>query len=443
MVDKELFKPESSETQMMIKYQNIDMTLKFSRISRTSSPEKALDIFVAELLYALTAGHQLWHAFVHQGEDPGIIELLDQVIQAIRTYCQETAEFIEESLPLKEKALEHPNLVTETVQRAIGFEEKLGPLLVNLEQPLMFLAAYTELIRTPLLSEADKKEHELLFRFRRVRDHIVSRILAPYIEHPDKAISSVEIKSLVPLPPAAMVEEFIKQHFQGVIASRINALKELLELRQINVERFQEWFEEEQRQLESCKAEQILPWTYEGGFFRKHSILEITIIPGDYLAWPHLPGRHASTGLFAFDGETLYYLHGDQAQLEAIFRAEARPIHQTNAYHMAYFLTKVLLGEEGHHLILSSDLDMLTHGVGDYELNFEEMKSWLGRILSPKILGDSETGWRLEFSTLSEALLKPNTITNYHFYISPDFSITIEKIILTGNAFSRLPNIQI
>ena len=169
-------------------------------------------------------------------------------------------------------------------------------------------------------------------------------------------------------------------------------------------------------------------WPHSG-FFQKHFIIAV-------------PAEMLQLFIFrpvAYDGRSFTYFYKDEAKLGALLRAEARPLQETDVYHLASFFNNVLFDTDDSQ-VLSSEFSVFRPVNSQQTLNFDAVGDWLGKIPPPTLSGDQFSGWRLEFATHARAAYGKNPITRYCLSISPDFSIHIEKEVLTSNTYLKFPN---
>ena len=180
----------------------------------------------------------------------------------------------------------------------------------------------------------------------------------------------------------------------------------------------------------------------DGGFFRRHSIFWVWV-RGWFLEASMLPDL-SSSGMFAFDGMSLFYLnHTDPEDLQRVLAVEGRPLDQADAYLLASIFAEAILRRDNHdHVVLPSPDMLIQYEKRGYRLDQREFIRCVDQIKSPSVASDSQGGWLMSFLTLHGWMHKKETLARQEVRISANFSIRHQEAILSRKIFSRVPRLR-
>jgi len=181
----------------------------------------------------------------------------------------------------------------------------------------------------------------------------------------------------------------------------------------------------------------------DGGFFRKCRVFEVSV-RGTVLEGKALPSG-GSFGLFSVDRDGIRYLNRRQAEVEAIFRAEDRPLEEWSPLTLARFLAATLLrqGNESDDVLTSADALAHYDGGrsgfgGPYVLDDREWDRVRAEFIPPT-LGSSPDGWELTFTSVQGWMHMKGTLKRHRFRIGRDFRLSRESTALSRRIFERMP----
>jgi len=207
-----------------------------------------------------------------------------------------------------------------------------------------------------------------------------------------------------------------------------------------NIDRFQDTFLYPKFEL---KIMRIKPLNYDT-IFSKHRIFQVDI-DRLYLEIVY-PGTMISSGYFATDGKEILYLNRTNTDnIETLFKNENIQIDELDATTFCSFLSQTLLTDRGYSCrVISSVSEIIDFARANkgYEVNDAEIEKFGSDIHPPKISGDRESGWEVEFYTIGEMMYSAKKVARHLFKISGQYKIQHTEEILTTQAFSKIPHIM-
>ena len=187
----------------------------------------------------------------------------------------------------------------------------------------------------------------------------------------------------------------------------------------------------------------IKPLNYDT-IFSKHRIFQVDI-DRMYLEIVY-PGTFSSSGYFATDGKDILYLNRTNTDnTETLFKNENIQIDELDATTFCSFLSLTILtnGAKSYRVISSvSEIIDFAQANKGYEVNYVEIGKFGSDIHPPKISGDRESGWEIEFYTFGGWMHEVTTVARHLFKISSQYKIQYAEDILTTQAFSKVPRIM-
>ena len=177
--------------------------------------------------------------------------------------------------------------------------------------------------------------------------------------------------------------------------------------------------------------------------FSKHRIFKVHISRRNLEI--KYPGTFISSGYFSTDGKEILYLNWtDTDNIETLFKNENIQIDKLDATTFCSFLCQTLLTyESSSYKVISSVSEIIdfAHANKGYEVNNAEIGKFESDIHPPKISGNKESGWEVEFYSWGGWIHKVTIVSRHLFKISGQYKIQHRKEILTKQIFSKVPRI--
>ena len=183
----------------------------------------------------------------------------------------------------------------------------------------------------------------------------------------------------------------------------------------------------------------------DGGFFRSACVFQMTVRDA-FLEGAWLP-LGLTYGLFALGAGGLCYLQHERDNLERLLRDEGRSLDRFAPAALAALLAEALgRSKNASHDVLASPLHLREYGVGcfggDYRLNPREWDRAAPQLTAPRLCGDAEAGWQLEFCSVFGWMHDKQTLFRHRYRFSPDYRIESSQQILSRKIFARVPLVR-
>jgi hypothetical protein len=193
-------------------------------------------------------------------------------------------------------------------------------------------------------------------------------------------------------------------------------------------------------------VKRIVP--FDDGEFFVRSCVFYGFAPAGLLEAHALPAG-GSYGLFALSRDgVVSYLTRHREAAEGILGREDRALDEGDSFALARFFTEALdrKGNSSGDVLRSADsLPGYTGGHGGlgggYVLDAAEWTRVKSQVLAPVILGNSQSGWRLEYCIVYGWAHEKKVLSRHRIDIDPEFRISKEETVLSPKIFSRTPGI--
>jgi hypothetical protein len=183
---------------------------------------------------------------------------------------------------------------------------------------------------------------------------------------------------------------------------------------------------------------------FSSRIFNKHCIFKVTISEPYYLEIIR-DGSIEAKGYFASDGKEILYLnHSNLDNIEKLFKEEYIQIEKSDIFDLCWFLSSILLtdGPKSYEMIqTNSELIAYAQTHAGYEVNDKILKKLEKELHPPKVSGNKEIGWEIEFFTYGGPMHDKREVRLQLIQISPQYKIRPVTEILTTQAFSKIPEI--
>jgi hypothetical protein len=179
----------------------------------------------------------------------------------------------------------------------------------------------------------------------------------------------------------------------------------------------------------------VEPYEFEG-LLRRHLVFRACA--ETWTLETHVLPSGGTCGNFATDGEKIWYLGGvrKQKNLESLLRDEGVRLDRADPVKLSELLSKLLLDQRNtFYRVLPSAADIPKRGCCD--LNEAERPKYEGKVKPPAVTGDGQSGWAVEFYTLSGWMHETFVLTRHVVEVSPRYEVTRRDEVLSEHVFSR------
>lgn len=184
----------------------------------------------------------------------------------------------------------------------------------------------------------------------------------------------------------------------------------------------------------------------DGGFFRRHLIVEVCAGWFDTRLERASHPPVGSTGLFAWDGATLRYLNrsvmlglrsrrivpGTWSALEAVLRDERRAPSEADPDRLAELVAAGPLLWARYIRVVGRTVQPAAFGLLEFALNLAAFDRYRDRVVPAAISGDERVGWTLAFTALHGG----SVLRVHRVHVSPDWGLSHSSNVLHRRVYA-------